>query len=180
MPFMTFVTRCCNRPKALKRCRASVALQSDKDYDHILLIDDIGRGYHFANKQFYANRQRVTGDYVFLLDDDDYLVYSDFIKSIKQIVNTHSPDVIMLKMQTQAHIFPTPDVWRKKPILGSIGTSCFCVANPVYQKHIKAFGTRSCGDINFIRSVFKDTYKIYWFDKIIARIDAAHRSSHKQ
>ncbi len=180
MPFMSFVTRCCKRPEPLERCRASVLQQSDKDFEHILIFDEVGRGISWANQQFYVNRQRVKGDYVYLLDDDDYLIEPNFISLIKQIVARESPDVIMVKMQTEAHIFPTPDVWRKKPILGSIGTSCFCVSNPVYQKHIKEFGRRSCGDIAFIRSVFNDAYKIYWFDKIISRIDAAHRSAHKQ
>lgn len=177
---MSFVTRCCNRPRALKRNRASIRQQSDKDYTHILIIDDIGRGRLWANQQFYINRHRVTGDYVFLLDDDDYLVYIDFIKAIRQIVKTQAPDVIMVKMQTHAHIFPKPDVWKKHIIMGSIGTSCFCISNQVYQRHIKAFGRTSCGDYHFIKEVFNHNYKIYWFDKIVARIDATHRATRKQ
>lgn len=180
MPFMSFVTRCCNRPAPLTRNRLSIADQSDKDYEHILIFDDVGRGRFWANNQFYVNRHRVTGSFVYLLDDDDYLVYNDFIKSIKRIVIAHSPDVIMVKMQTDAHIFPKEDVWRKHIIMGSIGTSCFCVSNKVYQLHIKSFGRSSCGDYHFIKDVFTSGYKIYWFDKIIARIDASHRESNKQ
>lgn len=179
MPFMTFVTRCCNRPGPLKRNRDSVSNQSDKDYDHVFITDNIGRGISWANQQFYVNRHLVTGDFVYLLDDDDYLVYPDFIKSIKQIVSSQSPDVIMVKMQTEAHIFPKDDVWRKRIIMGSIGTSCFCVSNKVYQLHIKAFGRTSCGDYHFIKEVFNSGYKIYWLDKIISHIDAKHRSSPK-
>lgn len=177
MPFLTFVTRTFNRPGPLKRNRDSLLQQSDKDYDHVIIVDNFGRGRHWANKQFYAHRHRITGDYVFLLDDDDYLVYTDFCKAIRQIVRTHAPDVIMVKMQTQAHIFPTPDVWQKHIIMGSIGTSCFCVSNQIFQRHIEAFGRTSCGDYHFIKEVFNYNYKIYWFDKIVARIDAAHRST---
>lgn len=180
MPFLTIVTRTCNRPKALKRNRASVARQSDKDYEHIFLVDQTRHGKLWANQQFYLHRHRVTGDYVFLLDDDDYLVYIDFIKSIRQIVRTHTPHVIMVKMQTHAHIFPKPDVWKKHIIMGSIGTSCFCVSNPVYQRHIKAFGRTSCGDYHFIKEVFNHNYKIYWFDKVVAYVDAIHRQNPKQ
>jgi len=177
---MSFVTRSCNRPDALKRCCASINNQTDKDFEHVLLVDTVRRGYHFANKQFYVNRHRVTGDYVYLLDDDDYLIEPNFIKYIKNIVTSNSPDVIMVKMQTEANIFPLPDVWKKRPICGSIGTSCFCVSNKVFQLHIKAF-TQTCGgDCHFIKEVFKHGYKIFWFDKIIARIDAAHRTHMKK
>ena len=177
---MTIVTRSYNRPDALHRNRTSVRNQSDKDYEHIFILDYIGRGRLWANQQFYTNRHRVTGDYVFLLDDDDYLIEPDFIRYIKQIVNTHAPEVIMVKMQTHAHIFPKPDVWQKHIIMGSIGTSCFCVSNQVYQRHIKAFGRTSCGDYHFIKEVFNHNYKIYWLDKIVARIDATHREKPKQ
>ena len=175
-PFMSFVTRCCKRPGPLKRCVASVKKQTSQDYEHVFLVDNIGRGYAYANSLFYLHREKVKGEFVFLLDDDDYVTEPNFISHIKAIVIGESPDVIMVKMQTEAHIFPLKNVWKKVPISGSIGTSCFVVSNKVYQRHIKAFWQNCGGDYHFIKEVFKHNYKVFWFDKIITRIDAAHRT----
>lgn len=180
MPFMSFVTRCCNRVQPLERCIKSVNKQTSQDFEHIFLVDDTGKGYAYANAQFFRHKEKVTGDFVFLLDDDDYLIEPNFIKYIKDIVIRSSPDVIMVKMQTEAHIFPMKNVWKKKPISGSIGTSCFVVSNKVYQRHIKAFAQSCGGDYHFIKEVFNHNYKIYWFNKIVARIDAAHRTHMKK
>lgn len=180
MPFMSFVTRCCKRPGPLKRCIESVKKQTSQDYEHVFLIDEIGKGYAYANAQFWLHRNKVTGKFVFLLDDDDYVIEPDFIKDIKDIVNRYAPDVIMVKMQTEAHIFPMNNVWQKKPISGSIGTSCFVISNAIYQRHIKSFSQNCGGDYHFIKEVFKHGYKIFWFDKVITRIDAAHRTHMKK
>lgn len=179
MPFITFVTRCHKRPLLLKQCQDSVSMQSDKDYEHIFIVDDIGHNRLWCNQQFHVNRHRVTGDYVYLIDDDDRLIYKDFVKHLKQIVAAHSPDVIMVRVKTDAHIFPMPDVWQRQPIMGSIGGGCSCVSNKVFQLHIHAFGTTSCGDYHFIKDVFKCGYKVHWFDKIVAYNRDAHRHSKK-
>ena len=177
MPFITFVTRSHKRPELLKRNQHSIYSQSDKDYEHCLIIDTIGHNRLWCNQQFYENRHRFKGQYVYNIDDDDYLIYPDFIKDLKNIAKLHSPDVILFRVQTDAHIFPLPDCWKKKIIMGSIGGACFCVTNEVYQRHIHAFGKTSCGDYHFIKEVFKHGYKHYWFDKIVTFTPDAHRST---
>lgn len=168
-PFMSFVTRCYKRPKALQKCVDSIKEQTDQDFEHIFIVDDVGRGIGWANKQFYTHRDEIKGEYVYLVDDDSVIIDRDFVASIKETVLATSADVIMVKQLTASRgIYPTENVWTSHiPVGGEIACGNFCVSNAVYQKHIKSFGRRSAGDFNFIRAVLGDDYKVEWLDRVV-------------
>lgn len=169
---MTFVTRCYNRPEALKRNISSVKAQTDQDYEHLFIVDDVGRGIYWANQQFYKRRGEVKGDYVKLLDDDGELIDEDFIKTIRSL---DSPDVVMFKQIVDKNIYPSPEVWEKKyPIINKISGGCFCVKNHIYQKHIEAFSVPVAGDFFFYKDLFDNAkdYKIVWLNKVFTMTQA--------
>ena len=166
-PFMSFITRCYKRPKKLEQCIASINNQTDKDFEHIFIEDDVGMGLEWANKQLYEHCKRVRGKYVYICDDDDQVSDKNFVASIKKIVQESLPDVIITKMLREGKEFPTPDVWNKDPIKKEIGTGCICVMNKVFQKHIEAFGKSKFGDYYYIKEIFEERYKTYWLDKIV-------------
>ena len=166
-PFMSFITRCYKRPKKLEQCIASINNQTDKDFEHIFIEDDVGMGLEWANKQLYEHRKRVKGEYVYICDDDDQVSDRNFVATIKKIVKESAPDVIITKMLREGKEFPTSNVWNKDPIKKEIGTGCICVTNEVFQKHIETFGKPRFGDYYYIKDIFEGEYKTYWLDKIV-------------
>jgi len=167
-PFLTIVTRKYKRPNGFNKNQQSVkALKSDK-WEQIFIHDKVGYGMLEANRNFEYVSHLIKGEYVFLLDDDDFVVNENMISELEQIAQLHKPDVICFKMlihNNQNCDYPTLNCWGKQPIAGSIGGSCFVVSKDVYQRFIKHFGKYPMGDFNFINEVFKYDIKVYWYDK---------------
>lgn len=169
-PFMSIVTRhMLSRPVMFQQNVDSVNMQDNQDLEHIIILDDAGLGSGRANIMFYRNMDRVSGDYVFMLDDDDVLVTPDFISDMKGIVKGNDVDVIMIRMMLNGELYPTPIVWKKQPIMNHIGTSNFVIKNAVWKKHIRNFLPIQTGDYNFIRTVFDSRPKVTWVDKIYSK-----------
>jgi len=173
-PFMSFITRCYKRPKQLARCIASMNDQTDKDFEHVFIKDDVGRGLEWANKQLYENRGRVKGKYVYICDDDDRVTDAGFVATVKEIAHELAPDVIMVKLLRRGKEYPTSGTWGKNPVKGKIGGGCICVKNEVFQRHIKAFGKPRAGDYYFIKEVFSQNYKIHWLDRVVMTAAVGH------
>lgn len=114
-------------------------------------------------------RERVIGEYVYILDDDDYLTYPHFIRDLKAICDEHQPDVVICKGHINGNVLPTLPVYdRKFPVRGCIGSPNFIVTNELYQQYCQ-FWTREvnkdfrAGDFHFINAIFTHTKpKVYW------------------
>ncbi len=122
-----------------------------------------------ANEMLFANRQLITGKYVFILDDDDFLVNGDLVSDIKEIDSIIiSPEVIFVLCKILGRLYPTEDVWEKNKIIPNhIGSSCFVVLNSVWQENIEAFKTTETpGDYNFINTVFLKNPTTFWQGKV--------------
>src|SRR4030067_3647749 len=103
--FLTIVTRTFRRPVGLARCIDSVARQSDPDVEHIILHDSIGRGVGWS----YENLRSAQpgGEYVFILDDDDYLIAGGFRAALKGFVIKHQwPDIVFVSMDVPGRVLP--------------------------------------------------------------------------
>lgn len=166
-PFITVITRCYKRPGYLYLNKASINNQTYKNYNHYLLIDNIGQGIEAANS-FFENADLTLGKYVFILDDDNALLYPNFFEDLYNIHNKENPDVIFFKKK-QVIEYPTYKSWNKMPVIDHIDTSCFIVKQHLYKNHIHKFSAPKKGDFYFIDSIFNsiiDKNKIYWFDKV--------------
>jgi hypothetical protein len=167
-PFITVITRCYKRPKFLYLNKASVNNQTYKNYNHYLLIDDTGQGVEAANSFFMHAKNLHLGKYVFLLDDDNAIIYDNFFEDLYNISKSYNPDIIFFKKK-QVIEYPTYKAWKKSPVINHIDTSCFCVKRSLYKKYIHEFSKPKRGDYFFINEVFKnlkDKSKVYWLDKI--------------
>ncbi len=113
--FLTIVTRCCKRPVALARCIESVQAQTDLDIEQVFIVDEVGHGLTWANRQFHAQRRRVEGEYVFLLDDDGVLAGPDFVARLRACVaQWDTPDVVLVKqrqIEPVKRLLPPPAIW---------------------------------------------------------------------
>ena len=180
-PFLSIVTRKYKRPVGLNKNMQSVDDLKSNKWEQIFINDDIGKGVLEANKSFSKVKDIIKGKYVFLLDDDDFIVNENMISELEQIAQlNNNPDVICFKMLIKNKNncdYPTPDVWGKEPKRGSIGGSCFVVSKEVYQRFIHKFGVYPMGDFNFINEVFKYDIKVYWHDKRMAETGKVSRGA---
>lgn len=120
-------------------------------------------------------RSRVIGRYVYILDDDDFLVYPHFIRDLKAICDEHEPDVVICKGHINGNVLPSLPVYdRKHPIRGCIGSPNFVVSNELFQG-FSVYWTREmnkdsrAGDFHFINAIFNQ-YKpdVYWeWDQLV-------------
>ena len=170
-PFLSIVTRCFRRPTLLARNISSVSSQTDADLEHIFIVDEIGIGKEAANQVLALNKHLVNGQYVLILDDDDILVYDNYVRDLKDIAERYNPDVIISKMRWHLGVEkPEKRWWKRPPKDGHIGSPCFAVRREVWLNHIHAFGTPRGGDFYFIRTLWDAGYKFHWWKQVTAEI----------
>jgi len=152
---------------------ASVEMQIDNDYNQVFIDDPLRLGLYAANCNLYSNRHRVTGKYVYILDDDTALIVPDFVSTIRQLAKNQKCDIIMVKSYWLATsqgrvILPRQEFWQRPPVKGQIDTLNFIVRNGVWQRHIHEFCQPRCGDFHFAKALFEQDYSICWLDEIMA------------
>jgi hypothetical protein len=184
IPFLTIVTRCHRGSALLKVNMESVDAQSDQDVQHLLLRDRAS-GYDLAraNKSIPRNRAHVEGDWIYILDDDDYLIDDDFVGGLKEVVRLHDPHVVMVKAlisRERREILPEP--WGSgSPILCRVSTLNFVVRYDIWMEHIAHFGAPSAGDYHFISEVWKKKgLQIHWWNKVVAYAPRVGRDGPKR
>jgi hypothetical protein len=182
-PFLSIITRRYIRPEGFEKNQSSINCLVDKDIEQIFIIDSVGHGMLNANKSFSLPEVKsiVSGKYVFLLDDDDYITNPFMTIQLKSIAESTNADVIFFKMfikNKNMCLYPTPNQWKNNTMFaGSIGGSCFVVKNEIYQKHIENFGHVRMGDFNFINAVMKTNPNVYWLDKQMSETGRVSRGA---
>lgn len=169
MPFMSFVTRCNNRPEMLAINKQSVQMQTDTDWEHVLIEDAAGRGLLAANCSLQKHRARITGEYVYILDDDNYLVDPDFVAIVNQLDKNQKSSIIIVKCNWLV-VLPRVEYWQRPPTQGQIDTLNVVVRNDIWQRHIGAFCQPRYGDFHFIQELFRHGYDTFWLDRIVAGV----------
>ena len=154
----------------LARNKASLAAQTCQDYEHVFLVDEAGIGIAEANRRL--SEAQISGEYVYILDDDDEIIDPNFIHDLQAIANQHAPDVIMVRSENgESGILPTCKVWHQRPIEGRISMLNFVVKAGVFKKHAEAFAEKEfAGDFTFINEIFQNGYTVHWHDCVVARI----------
>lgn len=185
LPFVSFVTRCYERPAQLLRCLTSISRQTDADYENVIIVDEVGAGVEAANG-FYdlpENRARVRGQYVHLIDDDDIISDTEFVATIKDIATQNGmPEVIVIRVKhPNGIILPTRKMWMKsEPIGGHIGGSSVVVRRDIWLQHIHCFGDDEVywGDFVFINELFSHKkYRIYWLNRVMVEVPSQNQGA---
>ncbi len=186
-PFLTIITRCYKRPLGINRHLESIGTLTDKDLEQIMIGDPIGIGMLEANKSFSYPEvlQKITGKYVFLLDDDDFIVNPNMIRDLKWVHEKFTValngnwDIIFFRMNIiggpNGDLYPTPETWEKAPKIAHIGGSCMVVSTEIYKKFIHNFAHTRCGDFKFLDAIWKTNPKVYWLDKIMCQTGSIGR-----
>lgn len=169
---LSIVTRCYRRPVGLRRCKLSLALQTSQNFEHVLLVDDVGIGFRAADVRLATDAPAlINGDYVYILDDDNLLIDNQFVARIEWIAREYDLDVIMVKSDHgRAGILPSPEVWRRRPIATQVDTLNAVVRAEVWKRHVGVFATcqDDARDTAFLTELFNHGYSIRWLDKVVA------------
>jgi len=172
-PFLTIITRSYKRPKGLSKNQESIEALTDKDIEQIFIHDEHGVGMFEANKSFsYPEVQNsINGKYVFLLDDDDFIVNPHMIEQLKNITVIGDYDIIFFRMNIiggpNGDLYPTPETWGIAPKVAHIGGSCFVVSTEIYKKFIHNFAHTRMGDFKFLEALWATNPKAHWHDVLM-------------
>lgn len=171
-PFLSIVTRRMEGKRILLFEQHIDSLKKiGSDYEQIFIKDYRGQGMLSANASFQFVHNMINGEFVFLLDDDDFITDNHFIEILKE--NAIEADVIFFKNKILTRdgdeIYPKPESWQTRiPRKSQIGGSCFTVRRWVYDKYIHHFAHPVCGDWYFISEVLKDKLvATKWIDRIM-------------
>jgi hypothetical protein len=148
----------------------SLEEQTDQDFERLYITDDIGRGLHWANQQFYRYRYEVSGDYVLMLDDDDMLTRRDTVAMLKEAAKD-DPDLIMCRFDCgKWGILPTDEVWQYKyPKLTHVCTPSFITRRDIWYENIESFGQPTAGDYSFLSAIWPSLKRVVWLDVVIGK-----------
>jgi len=178
MPILTVLTRTfLGRPLGLARCEASVRSQTiPGDIQHLLVVDYERRGIEWTYDNLYQSVPNIKGDYVLLLDDDDYLVEPRLVELLAE-QTVGNPAVVMVKMDMgDGRVLPGR-TWGDRPELGDVPCSSFIVRRDVFDQHSRDFGYDYGGDANFIRSVWDAGNSFVWWDRVVSRVGQVSRGA---
>lgn len=76
----SIITASIDRP-SLAACKESVAMQTYQDREHIIMLDLPPTG-DFGNSARHQAWEQATGDYVIILDDDNFFARSDALSDV--------------------------------------------------------------------------------------------------
>ena len=169
--FLSIVTRTCRRPKALAKCKRFVKAQDCQDYEHIIIVDEIGRGVPWANGML-AKRDwsDLNGDYVYILDDDNLLL-GGAITIMQNGAGQH--DLLIYKinrLKRAQRSFPEDEYWQAPPVYRHIDTGCVVLRKDLFLHSVKHFTARYEGDYDFISEAYRSAQSVNWVDYKIMKL----------
>lgn len=179
-PILTIVTRHMprKRKRVITRMLESIDFMKDNAQKQII-IDDKEIGHPYAASLVVKAKGEVTGDYVWLLDDDDECSCPQMIFLLQRIKKHVNPDLIMARcLLNHDNVMPEDKVWNLKNIQviqpKQIPMPAMIMKNELYQKTIDAIqGHDSRLDwylMERLQQVDKESpLVIYWLDVIVMR-----------
>lgn len=154
------------RPEMLKHCRQSLELLDDPDWTQQLIVDDQARGVAWANRNL--STIEATGEWVWVLDDDDICCRSSLVQEIKQIAANFQPDVIMCRTyHAKFGWLPSQANWLQRPVLGNCGTGNVIVRRDIWNAHRYGWTEEYAGDFAFIDRLWLADLRWYWHEPTI-------------
>lgn len=156
------------REKSLERLLLSMAKFDASMYEHVFLMDWECKGVALANGLFEKNKNSIHGDYIYMMDDDDWFTLPKFPQDLLQFIEQqHYPDIIMMRFVIAGKDLPVPWGNFSELICGTVGTPNFCLKRDVWLKHIKHFSGPRGGDFRLVKSLQAENYSVSWWNQRI-------------
>jgi hypothetical protein len=170
-PFLSIITPYYKRPQQFAACIASVGEQTAIDrIEHVASIDHegigIGRMYSEVLPKF---RDMVSGQYVYILCDDDELTDFDVVAQVERYAKYYQyPPVIIVNVNKGGLQWPDSDqCW--PPREGHIDLGCFIVRADVWKAHVADYGERYAGDADFAAAIHRAGHEAAYLPLLFAR-----------
>lgn len=171
----TFVGR---RPDLLLRCHRSLWALKSGEWRHDIIVGMKPVGVARANVRL--RDVDATGEWVWVLDDDDVCCRPTLIQDIKMLcdksdrvlLGERGPDVIVVKCRWVQHdtVLPNDTIWGTIPKEGQIGAPCVITRGVVWNEMRDNWGERYAGDFDYINALFSASLNIVWLDIVAAEI----------
>ena len=172
MALLEVMTRCFRRPGMLAINQAALARQTDADWTQTLLVDEIGIGVPAANARLADVAPLLTGEYIWVLDDDDECVCDRLVEMVRLLADGTAPDVIMVRIDHgPLGVLPPNELWGKRPVCGRIGGSAVIVRRALWQRCAGGWQTgRYAADCDFVLWVYDAAERVAWLDVVAGRV----------
>jgi len=176
MPLITIVTRHIRqRVDGFERLVKSLLAQTSQDYQHLVIYNE-PLGLLDANQSLERHKDEVIGDYVLIVDDDDYISHPGFIARLPEQLEGN-PDMVAVRMDFMGKPFPNETQWRwlkqgKSPEHGQISSSNFVIRRGIWWLFISTFGVPDSGDYHFLSHIYNHLgLTIRFWDETIVTVD---------
>ena len=179
MTLLSILTRTFNgRPVGMQRLQESLRRQTSQDFEHVLMVDSERRGIEWTHANLWRMLPDLRGDYVMLLDDDDYLVDAEFVKDLAEIVSDR-PEVVIVKMDmSNGWHLPSDLEWNQRPKLARIAISSHISRRDVFAEHVRDFKPYyDGGDFEYIDHVWQCGHQFKWWNRIVAKVGRVSHGS---
>lgn len=163
-----------HREVLLNRNQQSLQDQTYKDWNQIILEDKHHLGIEYANGRLIELKDdERLGDYIYILDDDDYLIDSEFFEIAAELAKKTDPEVIMVRGLWTAFGGRTLPrrCWKNFPQHGDVGSPNFLVKWGTWVEYIDHFAQPRSGDFSFIKAIFESESKVVWLDRVVVEVD---------
>lgn len=167
--FLQVITRTFGkRPLALARNQDAMRQQSDPDFEHTIVVDPNPRGPVAADRNLATFE--ATGDYVWVLDDDDLCIRPALVEELKRITANKAPDVIMVRAYHGIWgTLPSNANWQHAPVLGNVGWSCYILRREVWNEQRKNIPVVPGADYYLLEHLWNTPgLSWYWHDVMAA------------
>jgi hypothetical protein len=176
LTFLTIYTPTYRRPISLQRCIMSVAAQSERDYQHLVIEDTVGLGVDGMFRDVPNHHAAIEGEYVYFLCDDDVLADSHVVRDMRAFIEANDrPDVVMAYATIGPLMFPYPQCWQAEPKEGFVTLANWAVRAEVWRA--VPYGNRYEGDYEFIAECWRRGYRFAWWDRLICRAPGWNRGA---
>lgn len=159
-----------SRPGLLRRNQASTARLIGGGWIQTILVDDVGRGVAWANAQMRTFEP--TGDYVWLLDDDDECILPTFAADLNWLADRYRPGIVLVCMDHGPGLGILPDKSRFGQDIGEgeIGCSGFVTRSDVWMQYRHAWGERYAGDFDFFHAMQRAGVSMCYWGALASKI----------
>ena len=173
------ITRAFRRPTMLAVNQRSVATSTYTNWKQTVIVDEVGIGVPAANAMLAS--VDVTGDYIWILDDDDRLTSQNALEDVASKINNsdENVDAIVVQMDHgRLGVLPSHAFWLKVPPRGQIGVSSIIASRQFWYRYRDRFlSARYDSDYDYVSAVLSSGGNIIWHDGIVSEVQRISRGA---
>lgn len=168
-PFLSVITRHMPARAELLRCnQISLEIQLEPDYEQIVMVDEAGQGWEYAQQMLVEACEQIKGKYVLILDDDDVMIDFQAITLMKDAAMQSPAAVIWRVKFCDLGVLPEDAYWKAAPACGHIGSCGFMVRADIFREEIGKIRGGYASDFELIAAVYaKHGDETAWLDEAL-------------